>query len=187
MKYIPFFSYIPGQTLIKHVPPISTLTCVDPVLFPLSRTYIPPGLNLQRRRADIQMGIRKYLATGFTAFDPTNPDRKLMDSSCQAAAESVPASSQTTWFRSVNASVQYSTMHLEQQEVLPLFLCRLDCRGKRSFFVRSQYEFSTLPLLFVQLKPRMPHRKLRYERLAQLNIVNACPLKSGEVFKGQVV
>ncbi|CAB1102561.1 unnamed protein product [Ectocarpus sp. CCAP 1310/34] len=63
-----------------------------------------------------KMGIRKYLATGFTAFDPTNPDRKLMDSPCQAAAESAPASSQTTWFRSVNASVQYSTMHLEQQE-----------------------------------------------------------------------
>lgn len=63
------------------------------------------------------MGIRKYLATGFTAFDPANPDRKLMDSPCQAAAESVPASSQTTWFRSVHASVQYSTMHLEHQEV----------------------------------------------------------------------
>lgn len=90
------------------------------------------------RHQTIQMGIRKYLATGFTAFDPTNPDRKLMDSPCQAAAESVPASSQTTWFRSVNASVQYSTMHLEQQEVLPLFLCRLGCRGKCSFFVRSQ-------------------------------------------------
>lgn len=68
------------------------------------------------------MGIRKYLATGFTAFDPANPDRKLMDSPCQAAAESVSVSSQTTWFRSVHASVQYSTMHLAQQEVLRL-LC----------------------------------------------------------------
>ena len=68
------------------------------------------------------MGIRKYLATGFTAFDPANPDRKLMDSPCQAAAESVPASSQTTWFRSVQASVQYSTMHLEHQEVSTVLL-----------------------------------------------------------------
>lgn len=67
------------------------------------------------------MGIRKYLATGFTAYDPANPDRKLMDSPCQAAAESVPASSQTTWFRSVHASVQYSTMHLDHQEVCQLF------------------------------------------------------------------
>lgn len=73
------------------------------------------------------MGIRKYLATGFTAFDPANPDRKLMDSPCQAAAESVPASSQTTWFRSVQASVQYSTMHLEHQEVC-CCCCRSCCR-----------------------------------------------------------
>lgn len=69
------------------------------------------------------MGIRKYLATGFTAFDPANPDRKLMDSPCQVAAESVPASSQTTWFRSVHASVQYSTMHLDHQEVCCCCCC----------------------------------------------------------------
>ncbi|CAM9322283.1 unnamed protein product, partial [Laminaria digitata] len=63
-----------------------------------------------------KVGIRKYLATGFTAYDPGNPDRKLMDSPCQAAAESCSASSQTTWFRSVNASVQYSTMQCEPKE-----------------------------------------------------------------------
>lgn len=79
------------------------------------RSHIKRLLSLNIER--VQMGIRKYLATGFTAFDPANPDRKLMDSPCQAAAESVPASSQTTWFRSVHASVQYSTMHLEHQEV----------------------------------------------------------------------
>lgn len=83
-----------------------------------------------------QIGIRKYLATGFTAFDPANPDRKLMDSPCQAAAESVPASSQTTWFRSVHASVQYSTMHLEHQEVVAfLVLIRVLVGGDGVLFV----------------------------------------------------
>lgn len=57
------------------------------------------------------------MATGFTPYDPANPDRKLMDSVCQAAAENCDATSQTTWFRSVHASVQYSTMHYEQEEV----------------------------------------------------------------------
>lgn len=65
----------------------------------------------------IQIGIRKYMATSFMPYDPTNPDRKLMDSVCQAAAESCSTASQTTWFRSVHASVQYSTMHYEREEV----------------------------------------------------------------------
>lgn len=65
----------------------------------------------------LQVGIRKYLATGFNAYDPANPDRKLMDSVCQAAAETSPAASQTTWFRRVHASVQYTTMHHEPEEV----------------------------------------------------------------------
>lgn len=55
---------------------------------------------------------------GFTNYDPSNPDRKLMESSCQAAAESRPAASQTTWFRRVNASVQYAAMHYEHDEVI---------------------------------------------------------------------
>lgn len=40
-----------------------------------------------------------------------------MNSVCQAAAENCNATSQTTWFRSVHASVQYSTMHYEQEQV----------------------------------------------------------------------
>ncbi|CAM9421884.1 unnamed protein product, partial [Chrysoparadoxa australica] len=63
-----------------------------------------------------KIGVKKYMEPAFNTYDPMNPDKKLLDNSCQVAAESVTCSSQTDWNRPANAAVQYCTMHLDEAE-----------------------------------------------------------------------
>ncbi|CAM9752810.1 unnamed protein product, partial [Phaeothamnion confervicola] len=61
-----------------------------------------------------RVGVRKYMEAAFTAYDASNPDRKLADSAVQAAPSATVAATQTTWHRAVNAASQYEATRLPE-------------------------------------------------------------------------
>lgn len=92
----------------------------------------PPKRSLTSR-SHPQIGIKKYQDVAFNAYDPDNPDKKLMESGSQAAPLCVPGSSQTAWRRPQNASVQCDPPRMlsaEKREVL-------SSEGMRKFLSRA--------------------------------------------------
>ncbi|KAG5188083.1 hypothetical protein JKP88DRAFT_287774 [Tribonema minus] len=63
-----------------------------------------------------KVGVKKYMDAAFNTYDPLNPDRRLMETACQAAPCSAARASQTTWHRPVSASVQCEPMQMGEAD-----------------------------------------------------------------------